>query len=127
MQVKTCTTTQNSIFPWGESFVNPFLSKIIFIADFGFEPKNVDDYSFKRNKSFLEEPICSTSLSNEQEEGTKSEESSNPSACSSILRFFGFSSRRVSKSNDHSTFQGETSSCLKEDAPEDLAYLPLLQ
>ena len=48
--------------------------------------------------------------------------------CSSILRFFGFSSRIFSTINDHSTIQeGETSSCLKEDALEDLACFPLLQ
>ena len=34
----------------------------------------------------------------------------------------------MSKTNDHNTFQEvETSSCLKEDAPEDLACFPLLQ
>ena len=63
-----------------------------FYCRFGFEPKNVDDYSFNRNKSSIEEQSCSTSLSNEEEEGTKSEVSSNPSACSSILTFFVFSS-----------------------------------
>ena len=44
------------------------------------------------------------------------------------MRLFGFSSRRVSARNDHSTFQeGETSIFLKEDAPKDLACFPLLQ
>ena len=44
------------------------------------------------------------------------------------MRLFGFSSRRVSASNDHSTFQeGEILSCLKEDAPEYLACFPLFQ
>ena len=72
---------------------------------FGFEPKNVDDYSFKSNKSSIEELSCSTSLSNEEEEETKSKASSNPSTCSSILRLFGFYSRIFSISNDNSTIQ----------------------
>ena len=83
---------------------------------------------YKSIKSSIEEPSCSTFLSNEEEEGTKSEESSNPSACSSILRFFGFSSRKFSTRNGHSTIQeGNTSIFLKEYAPEDLACFPLLQ
>ena len=64
----------------------------------------------------MEEPSCSSSLGKEQEEGTKREDSSNPSTYSSIMRFFGFSSRIFSKRFDLSTTQyGETSSCLKED------------
>ena len=44
------------------------------------------------------------------------------------MRFFGFSSRRVYTTDDHSTIQdGETSSFLKEDAPKYLACSPLLQ
>ena len=89
---------------------------------------NVYDYSFKSNKSSIEEPSCSTSLSNEEEEGTRSEVSSNPSRCSSIMILFGFYSRRVSIGDDHSTIKdGETSSCFKEDALEDLSYSPLPQ
>ena len=102
--------------------------KEYFYCIFGFEPKNLDDFSFKSDKSSIEEPSCSTSLSNEEEEERKSEESSNPYVCSRIPILFGFYSRRVSARNDHSTFQeGETSSFLKEDSPEDLACFPLLQ
>ena len=46
-----------------------------FNCRFGFKPNNVYDYSFKRNKSSIKEPCWSTSRSNEEEEGTKSEES----------------------------------------------------
>ena len=102
----------------GEVICKSIPFKDYFYFRFLFEPKNVYDYSFNRNKSSIEEQSCSTSLSNEEEEESKSEESSNPSTCSSILRCFGFYSRRLSTSNDHSTIQeGRTSSCLKEDAP----------
>ena len=93
----------------GEDICKSIPFKDYFYFKFLFEPKNLDDYSFKRNKSSIEEPSCSASLSNEEEEGTKSEESSNPSACSIIMRFFGFHSRTVFASDDHSTIQdGET-------------------
>ena len=112
----------------GEVICKSIPFKDYFYCIFVFDPNNVFDYSFNRNKSSIEEQSCYTSLSNEEEEESKSEESSNPSACSSILRYFGFSSRRLSASNDHSTIQeGRTSSCLKEDAPEDLACFPLLE
>ena len=76
---------------------------------------NANENSFKINKSSIEEPSCSNSVSKEEERGSKEEDSSKPSTSSSIIRFFGFSSRRVSKSCDLSTTQyGETSSCLKK-------------
>ena len=43
----------------------------------------------------------------EEEEGTKGEDSSNPSACSIFLSLFGFYSNRVSKVYDMSTNKGE--------------------
>ena len=67
--------------PLGEDIYKSIPFKEYFYCRFGFEPKNVDDSSFKSSKSSIEEPSCSTSLSNEEEEGTKSEESSNPSTC----------------------------------------------
>ena len=57
----------------GEEILKSIPFKEYFYCRFGFEPKDVYDYSFKRNKSSLEEPSCSTSLSNDEEEGTKSE------------------------------------------------------
>ena len=72
---------------------------------YGFWPMNVDEHSFKINKPSIEEPSCSTSLRKEGKEGMKGEDSTNPSTCSSIIRLFGFSSRRISTSDDHSTLQ----------------------
>ena len=89
----------------GEVICKSIPFKDYFYLRFVFEPNNVHYYSFKSNKSSIEEPNCSTSLSNEEEEGTKSEDSSNPSACLSIMRFFGFYSRRVSEINDNSTIK----------------------
>ena len=105
MQLKICHTTTKSILPWGSIFVNPFLSKSIFIISYlDLIPRMQMITPYKSIKSSIEEPSCSTSLSNEEEEGTKSEESSNPSACSSILTFFVFSSRIFCISNYHSTY-----------------------
>ena len=76
----------------------------------------------------MEEPSCSTSLSKEGKEGTKGEDSTNPSTCSSIIRLFGFSSRRISTSDDHSTIQyGGTSSILRKYDQEYPSCVPLLQ
>ena len=58
---------------------------------YGFWPQNLDDNSFKRRKLSIKEPSCSTYLSKEEEEGTKGQDSSNPSACSCIMRMFSFS------------------------------------
>ena len=44
--------------------------------EYGFWPQNVDENSFKRIKESIEEPSYSTSLSKEEEEGTKGEDSS---------------------------------------------------
>ena len=81
--------------------------KEYFYCRFGFEPKDVYYYFFNRNKSSLEEPSYSTSLSNEEEEWIKSEDSSNPSTCSSIMKFFGVYSRRFYASDDNSTLKYE--------------------
>ena len=62
----------------GEVICKSIPFKDYFYCKFWFEPTNVDDYSFKSNKSSIEEPSCSTSLSNEEEEERKSEESPNP-------------------------------------------------
>ena len=54
---------------------------------YGFWPQNVDDNSFKRINASIEVPSCSTSLSKEEEEGTKGEDSSKASACSIFPEF----------------------------------------
>ena len=60
---------------------------------YGFWPKHYYENSFKRNKLSREEPIFSTSLrKEEEEEGTKGEYSSKPSAYSRFKSLFGFSS-----------------------------------
>ena len=79
----------------------------------------MDEHSFKRNKSSIEEPSCSTYLSKEEERGTKGGDSSKPSTSSNIMRLFGFSSNRYSKSCDMSTTKDEeVSSCLEENRNE---------
>ena len=81
----------------------PFKEYFI-ISDLELSPRMQMITPYKSIKSSIGEPSCSTFLSNEEEEGTKSEESSNPSACSSILIFFVFPSRIFYVSNDHSTY-----------------------
>ena len=58
---------------------------------YGFWPQNVDYNFFKRRNSSIEDPSCSTSLSKEEEEGTKGEDSSKPYVCSIFMSLFGFS------------------------------------
>ena len=74
---------------------------------YGFWPQNVDEHSFKRRKESIEEPSRSTSLNKEEEEGTKGEDSSKPSACSRFMSLFGFSSNIASKCCDKSTNKDE--------------------
>ena len=74
---------------------------------YGFWNHNFYDHSFKSINASIEEPIFSTSLSKEEEEGTKGKDSSKPFACSIFLSLFGFSSNRVSKGYDMSTNKGE--------------------
>ena len=106
---------QKEYLALGEKICKFIPFKDYFYFRFGFEPKDVDENYLKSSKSSIEEPSFSTSLSNEEEKGTKNKDSSNPSTSSSIMRFFGFSSRRVSKSCDLSTTRdGESSSYLKE-------------
>ena len=57
-------------------------------------PSTITERSHEPTKSTVDE-----------EEGIKTKDSSNPSTCSSIMRFFGFSSRRVSTSDDHNIIQ----------------------
>ena len=57
----------------GEDICKSITFKEYFYCRFGFEPKNVYDYYFNIIKSSIEEPSYSTSLSNEEEEGTKRE------------------------------------------------------
>ena len=59
---------------------------------YGFWPKHDYDNYFKSIKLSIEEPICSTSLRKEEEEGTKGKDSSKPSAYSRFKSLFGFSS-----------------------------------
>ena len=49
---------------------------------YGFWPKHYYENSFKIRNPSREEPSCSTSLRKEEEEGTKGEDSSKPSAYS---------------------------------------------
>ena len=52
----------------GEVICKYISFKVYSYFRFLFEPKNVEDYSFKRNKSAIEEPSCFTSLRNKEEE-----------------------------------------------------------
>ena len=72
---------------------------------YGFWPRSVDENYFKRRKESIEEPIWSTSLGKEEEEGTKFEDSSKPFACSIFMSLFCFSSNRSSKGCNMSTIQ----------------------
>ena len=51
----------------GEEICKYIPLKDYFYYIFVFEPNNVDYYSFKSRKSSIEEPICSTSLRNEEQ------------------------------------------------------------
>ena len=69
------------------------------------------------------EPSCSTSLKKEEEEGTKGEDSSKPSAYSRFKSLFGFSSNRDSGYCDMSTPKYEkSSSFLEENRTEEEEY-----
>ena len=57
---------------------------------YGFWPKHDYEHSFNIRNPSREEPSCSTSLRKEEEEGTKGEDSSKPSAYSRFKSFFGF-------------------------------------
>ena len=55
----------------------------------------------------MEEPSCFNYVSEEEEEGTKGEDSPKPSTCSRLKRFFGFPSKKDSKYCDMSTNKDE--------------------
>ena len=77
------------------------------------------DHYFKRRKESIAELSCSTSLSKEEEEGTKGEDSSKSYACSRFMSLLGFSSNRDSKSYEMSTTKGKKiSSWLEENRNE---------
>ena len=59
--------------------------------------------TYARRKESIEEQICYTSMIKEEEEGTKGEDSSNPSACLIFMSLFGFPSNIDSKVCDMST------------------------
>ena len=61
---------------------------------YGFYPKYDYDNFFKSSNPSREEPSCSTSLRKEEEEGTKGEDSSKPSAYSRFKSLFSFSSNK---------------------------------
>ena len=70
---------------------------------YGLWPKHDYDHYFNISKPSKDEPSCSTSLRKEEEEGTKGEDSSKPSAYSRFQSLFGFSSNKDSKYCDMST------------------------
>ena len=71
---------------------------------YGFQPKNYYEHSFNISNPYREEPSFSTSLrKEEEEEGTKGEDSSKPSAYSRFKSFFCFYWNRDSKYCDMST------------------------
>ena len=74
---------------------------------YGFWNKHVNERSFKSIKPSREKLSCSTSLSKEEEEGTKGEDSSDTSKCSRFMRFFGFYSNKDSKHCEMSTTKYE--------------------
>ena len=92
---------------------------------YGFWTKHDYDHSFNISNPYREEPSFSTSLrKEEEEEGTKGEDSSNPSACSRFKSLFGFSSNKDSKYCDMSTNKYEKfSSFLEENRNEVEAYI----
>ena len=67
----------------------------------------------------MEEPICSNYVSEEEEKEAKREDATEPSVSPTIMRLFGCSSRRYSKSGDRNTIpRSEVSStCLQKQEP----------
>ena len=55
----------------GEKICNFIPFKYYFYFRFGFEPKNVDEHYFNRNKPSIEEPICSNYVNKEEEREAK--------------------------------------------------------
>ena len=82
---------------------------------YGLQPKHDYENYFNRIKPSREEPSCSTSLRKEEEEGTKSEDCSNPSVCSRFNSLFGFPSNRASKYCDMSMNKDEKVSIFLEE------------
>ena len=58
----------------GEKICKFIPFKDYFYLRFGFEPKDVDDHSFKISKSSIEEPSCSNYVSKEEEREAKKED-----------------------------------------------------
>ena len=69
---------------------------------YGFCPKYVDENSFNIIQSSMEEPSCSNYVSEEEEKESKREDAVEPFVGPTIMRLFGCSSRRYSKSGDMS-------------------------
>ena len=82
---------------------------------YGFWPKHDYEHSFNISKPSREEPSCSTSPRKEEEEGTKGEDSSKPSAYSIFKSLFGFSSNRYYEYCDMSTPKYEKVSIFLEE------------
>ena len=91
------------ILALGEEICKSIPFKEYFYWKFGFEPKNVDDYSFKSSKSSIEEPSFSNYVSKEEEREAKKEDATNTYVGPRIMRLFGCSPRRSSKSGNMST------------------------
>ena len=83
--------------------------------NYGFQPKNYYENYFNISKPSREESSCSTSPRKEEEEGTKGEDSSKPSAYSRFKSLFFFSSNRDSEYCDMSTPKYEKVSSLFEE------------
>ena len=91
---------------------------------YGFWPKHDYENSFKISNPSREELSCSTSLKKEEEEGTKGEDSSKPSAYSRFKILFVFSSNNASKYCDMSTTKYEKFlSCLEENRNKVKEYI----
>ena len=85
--------------------------KEYFYFKFGFVPKDVDEHYFNGIKSSLEKPSCSNYVSKEEERESKREDAAKTSIGPSIMRLFGCSYIRYSKSGDTSTIpESEVSS-----------------
>ena len=87
----------------GENICKFIPFKDYFYFRFGFEPKDVDEHSLKSRKSSIDEPICSNYVSKEEEREAKKEDAAKKYVSPSIMRFFGCSPSRSSKSGNMST------------------------